>query len=63
MNKLDGNSGARTYRFSLSWSRIIPLGGRHDPINQEGIDFYNTLIDGLLAEGITPFVVRPQSVV
>src|SRR5271170_1752029 len=27
--------GARTYRFSLSWSRIIPDGGRNDPINEE----------------------------
>lgn len=51
--------GARTYRFSLSWTRIIPLGGRHDPINQEGIDFYNTFIDALLAENIVPFVVCP----
>jgi len=53
------DSGARTYRFSLSWSRIIPLGGKDDPINQEGIDFYNTIINALLAEGIIPFVVRP----
>ncbi|KAI0315790.1 glycoside hydrolase family 1 protein [Amylostereum chailletii] len=29
--------GVRSYRFSLSWSRIIPLGGRNDPINPKGI--------------------------
>lgn len=51
----------KAYRFSISWSRIIPLGGRDDPINPLGIKFYSDLIDGLLAQGITPFVVRlPQ---
>jgi beta-glucosidase len=49
--------GARTYRFSLSWTRIIPLGGVNGPINPEGIAFYNGIINALLAEGITPFVV------
>jgi len=44
------------HRFSLSWSRIIPLGGRDDPINEAGIAFYSTYIDALLAAGITPFV-------
>lgn len=48
--------GAKAYRFSLSWSRIIPLGGRDDPINEAGISFYNKLIDGLLARGITPWI-------
>jgi beta-glucosidase len=52
--------GARTYRFSLSWSRIIPDGGRDDPVNQEGINYYNTFINALLAEGIIPFVVLSQ---
>lgn len=31
--------GAGTYHFSLSWPRIIPLGGRHDSINEDGITF------------------------
>lgn len=48
--------GAKAYRFSLSWSRIIPLGGRDDPINEAGIAFYNRLIDSLLRRGITPWV-------
>lgn len=50
--------GVKSYRFSLSWSRIIPLGGRNDPVSEEGIKFYSDLIDALLAKGITPFVVR-----
>lgn len=47
----------KSYRFSIAWSRIIPSGSRHDPINQLGIDFYNRIIDELVASGITPFVV------
>lgn len=53
--------GAKSYRFSLSWSRIIPLGGRDDPVSEEGIKFYSDFIDALLAKGITPFVVRSAS--
>ncbi|KAI0089448.1 beta-glucosidase 1B [Irpex rosettiformis] len=48
--------GVKSYRFSLSWSRIIPLGGRNDPVNEAGIKFYSDLIDALLERGITPFV-------
>ncbi|KAH7162220.1 glycoside hydrolase superfamily [Dactylonectria estremocensis] len=48
--------GVTAYRFSLSWSRIIPLGGKDDPINDAGIAYYNRLIDELLSNGITPFV-------
>jgi hypothetical protein len=49
--------GVKSYRFSLSWSRIIPLGGRNDPINPKGIAFYSNFIDSLLEHGIIPFVV------
>lgn len=49
--------GVKSYRFSISWSRIIPLGGREDPINEEGVKFYSDLIDALLERDITPFVV------
>lgn len=46
--------GVDAYRFSLSWSRIIPDGvGR---VNQAGVDFYRRLIDGLLDVGIAPNV-------
>jgi len=43
-----------TYRFSISWARIIPKGvGK---INQKGIDFYNNVIDYCLEKGVTPNV-------
>ncbi|KOS17986.1 Beta-glucosidase 1B [Escovopsis weberi] len=48
--------GARAYRFSLSWSRIIPLGGRNDPVNEVGLAHYVRFVDDLLEAGITPFV-------
>ncbi|XP_049822481.1 myrosinase 1-like isoform X2 [Aethina tumida] len=43
------------YRISLSWTRILPNGG-NDTINQDGIDYYNNLINELLANDIQPFV-------
>ncbi|CAA6692313.1 MULTISPECIES: GH1 family beta-glucosidase [unclassified Lentimonas] len=51
---LIANLGTNGYRFSISWSRIIPDG--KGAVNQAGIDFYNRLIDGLIAKGITPFI-------
>ncbi|XP_057418151.1 beta-glucosidase 24-like [Lotus japonicus] len=48
--------GINSYRMSISWSRIMPDGTLKGGINQEGVDFYNHLIDELLANGITPFV-------
>ncbi|KAJ8110242.1 hypothetical protein OPT61_g6865 [Boeremia exigua] len=54
--KLMSNLGVDVYRFSLSWTRIIPLGGRHDPVNEEGIAWYNTLIDQLMEHNIEPVV-------
>ena len=45
--------GLRSYRFSLSWSRIIPEEGK---ISEKGIAFYNALIDELLAAGIEPLI-------
>jgi len=49
-------TGAKGYRFSVSWSRVIPLGGRNDPINQAGLDFYVKFVDDLLDAGITPML-------
>lgn len=48
------NLGVKAYRLSLAWSRIFPE-GRGTP-NQKGIDYYNRVIDGLLAAGIEPNV-------
>ncbi|NXI38882.1 LPH hydrolase, partial [Galbula dea] len=47
--------GVKNYRFSLSWSRIFP-NGRNNSINSHGVDYYNSLIDGLVANNITPIV-------
>jgi beta-glucosidase len=49
--------GANAYRFSLSWPRIIPLGGKDDPVNEQGIQFYSNVIDECLKHGMVPFVV------
>jgi len=46
--------GLDAYRFSLSWTRLQPSGT--GPLNPEGVDFYERLIEELLAAGITPFV-------
>ncbi|XP_076899647.1 strictosidine-O-beta-D-glucosidase-like [Bidens hawaiensis] len=47
--------GLKAYRFSLSWSRILPGGKLKLGINQEGVDYYNNLIDELLANDIEPY--------
>ncbi|KAJ3544061.1 hypothetical protein NM688_g5783 [Phlebia brevispora] len=48
--------GVKAYRFSVSWSRVIPKGGRNDDINKEGIAYYRTILEELVKNGITPFV-------
>lgn len=46
----------QAYRFSIAWTRLLPSGKIEDGINEEGVDFYNRLIDVLLDAGITPYV-------
>lgn len=46
--------GMQAYRFSIAWPRILPAGT--GAINAKGIDFYDRLVDELLASGIKPFV-------
>ncbi len=44
--------GLQAYRFSISWPRVLPQG--RGAINQKGLDFYDRLVDRLLAAGISP---------
>lgn len=45
--------GLDAYRFSISWSRILPEG--RGKVNAAGLDFYSRLVDALLERGIVPF--------
>jgi beta-glucosidase len=44
--------GIGSYRFSIAWPRVLPEG--RGPVNGRGLDFYDRLVDGLLARGISP---------
>jgi beta-glucosidase/6-phospho-beta-glucosidase/beta-galactosidase len=46
--------GIRSYRFSIAWPRVLPEG--RGSVNRRGPDFYDRLIDGLLAREISPVV-------
>jgi beta-glucosidase len=46
--------GLNAYRFSISWSRLLPAG--RGAVNRRGLDFYERLVDALLAQGIKPLV-------
>jgi beta-glucosidase len=45
--------GVRSYRFSIAWPRVFPQGSGQP--NPKGLDFYDKLVDELLANGIEPF--------
>ena len=46
--------GVNAYRFSISWSRVLPKG--RGKVNNKGLQFYSALVDELLDADITPFV-------
>jgi len=50
---LMASMGVQAYRFSVAWPRIQPDGGVPNPA---GLDFYERLVDTLLAKGITPWL-------
>lgn len=46
--------GVDAYRFSISWPRLFPESS--DKVNEQGVAFYNDLIDCIIEAGLTPFV-------
>ncbi len=46
--------GVQAYRFSVAWPRVQPMG--QGAWNQPGLDFYDRLVDGVLARGMQPHV-------
>ncbi|KAM0972561.1 hypothetical protein ACFX2I_020201 [Malus domestica] len=44
------------YRFSISWSRLLPNGKLSGGVNMEGLNYYKNLLNELQANGIKPFV-------
>ncbi len=47
------DAGLDAYRFSMSWARVMPDG--RGAVNAEGLDFYDRLVDGMLARGLQPW--------
>ncbi|SEM83145.1 beta-glucosidase [Pseudorhodobacter antarcticus] len=45
-------AGFDVYRFSTSWARVMPDG--RGAVNQAGLDYYDRLVDGMLARGLKP---------
>ncbi|OAY45100.2 beta-glucosidase 12-like [Manihot esculenta] len=48
--------GFNAFRMSISWSRVIPSGRRREGVNEEGIQFYNDVINEIISNGLEPFV-------
>lgn len=51
---LIGRLGLGGYRFSVSWSRVMPEGT--GPVNEAGLDYYRRLVDGLATLGVEPML-------
>jgi beta-glucosidase len=52
--ELLARGGFAAYRFSTAWPRILPAGA--GAVEPRGLDFYERLVDGLIARGITPWL-------
>ena len=52
--QLMSDLGLKAYRFSVSWPRVLPEGAGQ--VNPKGLDFYDRLVDALLAKGIEPYL-------
>ncbi|KAI3958247.1 hypothetical protein MKW92_050741 [Papaver armeniacum] len=52
--KLMSDLGLEAYRFSISWSRVLPDG--RGAINPKGVEYYNNLINELISHGIQPHI-------
>ncbi|WP_153463843.1 glycoside hydrolase family 1 protein [Sediminibacillus terrae] len=52
--RLMAEMGLKSYRFSVSWPRVIKDG--HGEVNEQGLDFYDQLVDELLKHDIEPIV-------
>jgi len=48
--------GLDTYRFSIAWSRIFPTGRKESGPIPEAVDYYNYVIDSLIANDVTPLI-------
>jgi beta-glucosidase len=48
--------GIKHFRMSFSWSRLLPNGTTDKGVNQLGVDYYNSVVNELLSNGITPWV-------
>ena len=53
--KLLAELGLKTYRTSINWSRIYPNGDEKEP-NEEGLKFYDDLIDEIIKNGMVPLI-------
>ncbi|KAJ4968503.1 hypothetical protein NE237_015204 [Protea cynaroides] len=52
--KLMSDIGLEGYRFSISWSRLLPNG--RGAVNPKGLEYYNNLINELIKHGVAPYV-------
>lgn len=52
--KLMSDVGVDAYRFSVAWARVLPEG--KGQVNEQGVDFYDKLVDELLGANINPYI-------